>query len=84
LVVIGGLMEENVTKDESGVPVLSKVPGLGALFKHTKSSSRKSELVILLRPQVIAGPADWSADLEGTRERLRQMAPQMQNNWRTF
>lgn len=84
LVVIGGLMEENLSKDESGVPLLSKIPGLGALFKHTKSTSRKSELVILLRPQMIGSPADWNADLDATRSRLQQMAPQMQNNWRTF
>ncbi len=84
LVVIGGLMEENLSKDESGVPLLSKIPGLGALFKHTKSTSRKSELVILLRPQMIGNPADWNADLDATRGRLQQMAPQMQNNWRTF
>jgi MSHA biogenesis protein MshL len=84
LVVIGGLMEENITKDEAGVPLLSKIPGLGALFRHTKSTSHKSELVILLRPQVIGSPADWAADLDVSRSRLQQLAPQLQNNWRSF
>lgn len=84
LVVIGGLMQENTSKDEAGVPLLSKIPGLGALFRHTQSTSRKSELVILLRPQMIGSPADWNVDLDATRGRLQQLAPQMQNNWRTF
>jgi MSHA biogenesis protein MshL len=84
LVIIGGLMQENITKDESGIPVLSKIPGLGALFRHTRSSSRKSELVILLRPQVIASPADWEASLEASRQRINQLAPQLQQNWRQF
>lgn len=84
LVVIGGLMQENTTKDEAGVPVLSKLPGVGALFRHTRSSSRKSELVILLRPQVIASSADWEASLDATRQRINRLAPQLQNNWRQF
>ncbi len=84
LVVIGGLMQENLSRDEAGVPVLSKLPGIGSLFRHTRSSSRKSELVILLRPQVISSPADWDMSLEAVRRRINQMAPQMQNNWRVF
>ena len=84
LVVIGGLMQDNVTKDESGVPVLSKIPGLGALFRHTRSSSTKSELVILLRPQVIGSPADWQQSLDASRRRIDQLAPEFQTNWRQF
>ncbi|NOQ51169.1 MAG: pilus (MSHA type) biogenesis protein MshL [Desulfuromonadaceae bacterium] len=81
LVVIGGLMQENTVKEEAGVPVLSKIPGFGALFRHSKSVSRKSELVILLRPQVIRSPGDWSAGLEQTRQRIDRIVPHMQRNW---
>lgn len=84
LVVIGGLMQDNTTKEEAGVPVLGKLPGVGALFRHTKASSKKSELVILLRPQVIGSPADWEAHLDGTRRRINRLAPQLQKNWRQF
>lgn len=84
LVVIGGLMQENTTKDEAGVPLLGKIPGLGALFRHTKARSNKSELVILLRPQVVGGPEDWEAALEDSRRRIGELAPQLQKNWRQF
>ncbi|MDX2495476.1 MAG: pilus (MSHA type) biogenesis protein MshL, partial [Desulfuromusa sp.] len=84
LVVIGGLMQENIDKQESGIPVLSKIPGLGSLFRHTKSISRKSELVILLRPQVIGSPADWETTLDASRQRIKQMTPNSQQNWRQF
>lgn len=84
LVVIGGLMQENTTQEESGVPVLSKLPGIGSLFRHTSSSSQKSELVILLRPQVIGSPEDWKSHLDASRRRIDQMAPTMQKNWRSF
>lgn len=82
LVVIGGLMQEKTIKDEAGVPVLGKIPGLGALFRHTKSVSKKSELVILLRPQVIISQADWEASVEASKQRINQMMPQLQKNWR--
>jgi len=81
LVVIGGLMQEKTTTEEVGVPILSKLPGIGALFRHTKSSSRKSELVILLRPQVIRSPGDWAASLEASRRRINRIAPQFQRSW---
>lgn len=81
LVVIGGLMQEKATTEEAGVPVLSKIPGLGALFRHTKTGSQKSELVILLRPQVIRSAADWSASLDASRQRIDKIAPQFQRNW---
>jgi len=84
LVVIGGLMKENIEKEESGVPVLSDIPGLGVLFRHTKSVSRKSELVILLRPQVIVSPGDWQRSLDASRQRINQISPKFQQNWRQF
>lgn len=84
LVVIGGLMQDNTTKEEAGVPVLSKLPGVGSLFRHTKASSKKSELVILLRPQVIGSPVDWQPSIDATRRRIDRLAPHLQNNWRPF
>lgn len=84
LVVIGGLMQENIRKDKAGVPLLSKLPGIGSLFSHTRSTSRKSELVILLKPQVVGSPQDWEASLEASRKRIQQMAPAFNKEWRTF
>lgn len=81
LVVIGGLMQEKTVTQEAGVPLLSKLPGLGALFRHNKASSQKSELVILLRPQVIRNSLDWSASLEQSRQRIDKLAPQFQRSW---
>ena len=84
LVVIGGLMQESTTTEEAGIPVLSKIPALGALFRHTQAASRKSELVILLRPLVINSPQDWQNTLDDSRRRIDAIAPQLQNNWRAF
>ena len=51
--VIGGLMQDQIKKENRGVPLLSSIPLLGALFSYTEESYIKSELVIFIRPVVI-------------------------------
>lgn len=63
LVVIGGLMKDTTREDTASVPLLGDVPFVGSLFRHTKQSSTKSELVILLRPVVIGGDKGWRDSL---------------------
>ncbi len=77
VVVIGGLMETRTVNREAGVPVLGRLPFLGHLFRHTQSSTRKSELVILLRPVVVQGGAAWNAELEQSRQRVERMGGSM-------
>ncbi len=81
LVVIGGLMQDKVRKDEAGVPILSKIPWLGSLFRHTKSVSSKSELVILLKPQVINASSDWNRTIEASRQRIEAISPEFRRTW---
>ncbi len=84
LVVIGGLMQDKISNNESGVPVLSKIPALGSLFRHTQTVSSKSELVILLRPQVIGSSLDWQQGIDASRQRIENLSPHLMNNWRPF
>jgi general secretion pathway protein D len=51
--VIGGLMQDQINKEDRGVPFLSSIPLLGALFSYTDEEFVKSELVIFIRPAVI-------------------------------
>jgi MSHA biogenesis protein MshL len=53
VVVIGGLMENHTQEGIAGFPPVANIPYLGALFRGTRQNSRKSELVILLRPMVV-------------------------------
>ena len=55
MVVMGGLMQDKTDKNDSGVPLLSKLPFIGSLFRYRDDSVTKSELVIFLRPTVIKG-----------------------------
>jgi len=52
-VLIGGLIEKKTYNYDNKVPVLGDIPFLGRLFHGSKSSTRKSELFILITPTLI-------------------------------
>ena len=57
-IVIGGLVQENITGDFSGIPLVSRIPLLGRLFGQTTDTSKRQELLILLTPRVVKNPGD--------------------------
>ena len=59
IVAIGGLMKTEVHDERSGMPVLSDLPGVGALFRQTTRLQSKRELVILIKPTVIQEDGAW-------------------------
>ena len=73
IIVIGGLMREATTDDNASVPFLGDIPIVGNLFKQRKITRVKRELVILLKPTIITGGADWSEDVKGAQERIRKI-----------
>ena len=67
--VIGGLMQDQINKRQSGVPILSSIPLLGALFSYQDDEYVKSELVIFIRP-VVVHEASLDGDLKEYRKYL--------------
>jgi len=57
-VLIGGLMQDTETSDISQVPILGDIPLLGYLFKYTKKSKHKTNLLIMLTPYIIKDQRD--------------------------
>ena len=55
--IIAGLSSSRRLEGKSGVPGLSKIPGLGALFRRTRKAEQKNELVIVVTPHVINAEA---------------------------
>ncbi len=53
IAMIGGLMQQQQTDNESSVPGLSRLPGVGHLFRQRSKSQRKTELLVFMRPVVI-------------------------------
>ncbi|MBT4879553.1 MAG: hypothetical protein HOI80_06535 [Alphaproteobacteria bacterium] len=53
MIVLGGLMQEREQEEHAGIPGLSEVPLLGALFKGKSVENRMIELVILLKATIL-------------------------------
>ena len=51
--ILGGLIQENTTRDETGTPLLKDIPLVGNLFRNTTLSSTRTELVVLITAYVI-------------------------------
>ena len=52
-VLLAGLISENFSEGEGGVPYLKDIPVFGNLFKSSSKSLSKTELIILLTPYII-------------------------------
>jgi general secretion pathway protein D len=57
-VVLGGLIDTNVTESVTKVPILGDIPGLGWLFKRTSTQEEKTNLLIFINPTIIKSPED--------------------------
>lgn len=53
---LSGLISSQDTRTESGVPLLSKIPIIGSLFRSRDFRTNKTELVIFVRPRVLPNP----------------------------
>jgi MSHA biogenesis protein MshL len=62
VIVIGGLMQNDMREEVAGTPVLSKVPFFGFLFRRTQQLSSKIELIILLRP-LLSTDKNWRTEM---------------------
>ena len=52
-IVLGGLIEDNITESIQKVPILGDIPFLGRLFRSTSTSVGKKNLLIFLRPTIV-------------------------------
>ena len=53
VVVLGGLIQDNLTKSEQHVPLLASIPLIGQAFKTRNVSSTKSNLMVFIRPKIL-------------------------------
>ena len=72
-IVIGGLMRDAIQNSEDKVPVLGDIPILGALFRKTNKSKRKTNLLLILTPYIIRDPGDLREIFERKMQERQQM-----------
>ncbi len=75
IAVLGGLMQDDIRTANRSVPGLSRIPFFGDLFFDVEEmTSRKTELVIFLRPVVVNDP-NLETDLKGYQQFLSTSSP---------
>jgi general secretion pathway protein D len=70
-VMLAGMIQDNLTKSRSGVPILSQLPYVGAAFGTTGNNDVRTELIMFIRPQIIRNGADAAMVAEELRSKMR-------------
>ncbi len=74
--IISGLISADEVRNMNGVPGLSSIPVLGELFKSRNFQERKTELVVMVTPYLMAQGEKPGAQVEATTQRMRNLVDQ--------
>lgn len=72
-VVLGGLIRENASSTESGIPFLHTLPVIGPLFGSTVKEDRRTELLVIITPRALYNEQDLREVSEQMRSQIRHM-----------
>jgi len=72
-ITLGGLIQEEASDQQSGIPFLQRIPVAGRIFSYTDNKSVRRELFVILRPQIIFGDDRDSATLAAFRDKFIQV-----------
>ena len=56
IIVLGGLLDHQLTENEQHVPLLGSIPLLGNLFKYRSTTATKSNLMLFIQPTILRSP----------------------------
>ena len=57
-IVLGGLIEDTMQETSQGIPLLSRIPFLGALFRYKSEERKRTNLMVFLRPVIVRSPEE--------------------------
>ncbi len=74
-IMLAGLITDSATDGSSGIPGLSRIPVLGALFGQKSRTSRRSEVIVLLTPTIVRNGQEARTLTDEYSQRFRAMEP---------
>jgi general secretion pathway protein D len=74
-VMLAGLISDGVTRGGSGVPGLSRIPVIGALFGTQNSRTERNEVIVLLTATILRNPQEARNLTDEYSRRFRAMEP---------
>jgi general secretion pathway protein D len=79
-VLLGGLIQQTDTINDTGVPFLSRIPVLGHLFGRTDQNKKRSELIVLITPRIIRNPEDARRVTDEYQTQFESLKPILPKN----
>ncbi len=73
-VALGGLISDQTNSGRKSVPIINKIPIIGDLIGHTEKQSKRTELIVFIKPDIIRNSEDASRVSEDLRGKLKSMA----------
>jgi len=73
--VLGGLIRDNRSGSQGGLPVLYKIPVLGALFGGTNEEMLRTELIVLITPRVVRDSQEAKQVTDEIKRKMKEIAP---------
>ena len=74
-IALGGLIRDTRTNLKTGLPIVSRIPVIGALFGDHETKVRRTELLVLLTPRVVRSAVDAEAITAELRAKIRSIQP---------
>ncbi len=74
-VMLAGLIQDGSTRGSSGFPGLSRIPVLGGLFGRQSSKQDRTEVVVLITPQIVRDQQELRTLTDDYSRRFRAMEP---------
>lgn len=74
-IALGGLIADREEESEDGLPILSKIPLLGEIFKVSSKADERTELLVMITPRVVRNSVEAATVTQELRGRLKSLAP---------
>ena len=79
VIVLGGLIDEDVQESQSRVPLLGSIPWLGRLFRYDKTTKSKRTLLVFIHPTIISNPSTSHRVSQSKYTYFRELQKQLED-----
>ncbi len=73
IIVLGGLISDNVSTSNQSIPYLGAIPVIGNLFKTRSSTKEKTNLMVFLRPKILVDGAQMATETSAKYNYMRSL-----------
>jgi general secretion pathway protein D len=77
ILVLGGLIDDELRESDRRVPGLGRIPGLGWLFRSRKTDRSKTNLMVFIRPTILRDASDSRFQTNAKYRYIQEMQRQM-------